>query len=323
MRTLSLVSVALLLTTTLISLVNPPRKRISNGQVTVEVLLPDATNGYYRGARFDWAGVVSHLEYRKHTYFGQWNDLYDPTHHDAIMGPVDEFREPLGYEEAKAGGEFVKVGVGVLKKADDGKYSFGKKYTVTNPGTWEVTSGDDFITFEQDLRGVSGYSYRYKKTLRLARNQPVLIIDHELTNTGTKRILTNTYNHNFFMIDNEPTGPNIRTTFDFEIHGEGRGFGTLANAEGNTLTYLKTLQKGENVFTDDLRKDKSKPVKYGFAVENTKTGAGVRVKGDKPVDTMIYWSCPTTACPEPYLNVNLAPGESMDWQISYEFYDKR
>lgn len=300
----------------------PPKHTISNGLVTAEVLLPDAEKGYYRAARFDWSGVISQLDYKGHSYFGKWFDKYDPTHHDAIMGPVDEFREPLGFEEASVGGEFIKIGVGVLKKTEDAKYSFSKKYPVTNSGIWKVSTEKDKITFSQELKTSLGFSYHYQKIVRLAPNKAALTIEHQLTNTGTKAIHSSTYNHNFFMIDNEPTGPNIHTSFDVDIEATGRGFGDLAHARNKSIVYTRQLQKGENVFSEDLKINKGIPEKYAFQVENTKTGAGVRVIGNKAIDTLVYWACATTACPEPYINLSLKPGATTRWDITYEFYTK-
>src|SRR5215472_18453045 len=75
-----------------------PKASISNGLVNAVVYLPDPTNGYYRGVRFDWSGVVGCLAYKGHTYFGVWFPHYDPLLHDAISGPVEEFRS--GFESA-------------------------------------------------------------------------------------------------------------------------------------------------------------------------------------------------------------------------------
>lgn len=297
-----------------------PEAMISNGLVTAKLLLPDAEKGYYRGSRFDWAGVIGSLDYKGHSYFGQWYEKYDPFLHDAIMGPVDEFRDPLGYKEAKPGEEFVKIGVGTLRKPDDGKYSFSKKYEHVDPGIWKVSKEKDRVTFRQELKGVRGFSYTYEKTVRLAPGKPLLVLEHRLTNNGTRRIRTSTYNHNFFMIDQEPTGPGILTSFAFEVDAHGRGFGDIAHTKDKSIVYGRELQKGEHVFSEDLKAAKNIPAPYSFTVENRKTGAGVRVNGDKPIDTMVYWACPTTACPEPYLDLSLEPGMSADWQITYEFY---
>src|SRR5258708_4754985 len=75
-----------------------PQAEISNGIIKARLYLPDAANGYYRGSRFDWSGVMPELEYKGHTYFGKWFEEYSPTLHDAIMGPVEAF-SPVGYDE--------------------------------------------------------------------------------------------------------------------------------------------------------------------------------------------------------------------------------
>ena len=102
-----------------------PSREISNGVVKAKLYMPNSERGYYRGSRFDWSGVIASLEYKGHNFFGVWFPHYDPKLHDAITGPVEEFRTAegpeggLGFSEAKAGEHFVKIGVGVLRKPDN------------------------------------------------------------------------------------------------------------------------------------------------------------------------------------------------------------
>lgn len=110
-----------------------PKASISNGIITVELYLPEKSKGFYRSTRFDWSGVIYKLEYKGHEYFGQWFNDYDPKKHDAICGPVDEFGA-VGYEEAKVGNPFLKIGVGMLIKPDDAPYSSFKYYKIENSG---------------------------------------------------------------------------------------------------------------------------------------------------------------------------------------------
>src|SRR6201996_2299335 len=56
-----------------------PQAKISNGQITAKVYLPDAKNGYYRSTRFDWSGAIYSLRYKGHDFYGPWFDQVDPT----------------------------------------------------------------------------------------------------------------------------------------------------------------------------------------------------------------------------------------------------
>jgi hypothetical protein len=108
---------------------DPPQAEISNGVIHAKLYLPDAANGYYRATRFDWSGVVASLEFQGHNYFGVWFPHYDPKLHDAITGPVEEYRtgeSGLGYDEAKVGGTFVRIGVGLLKKPQEERFGSSK-----------------------------------------------------------------------------------------------------------------------------------------------------------------------------------------------------
>ena len=84
---------------------------------------------------------IASLEYNGHNYFGKWFEKYDPKIHDAIMGPVEEFRtgdSALGYDQAKPGETFIKIGVGVFRKPDEAAYKFSNTYEIVNGGKWTL-----------------------------------------------------------------------------------------------------------------------------------------------------------------------------------------
>jgi hypothetical protein len=56
-----------------------PHAVISNGLVKAVVYLPDANNGIYRAARFDWSGAIACLDYKGHSYFDMWNNAESTT----------------------------------------------------------------------------------------------------------------------------------------------------------------------------------------------------------------------------------------------------
>jgi hypothetical protein len=217
----------------------------------VDLLLPDAQNGYYRGTRFDWSGAISSLQFKGHEYFGKWFDRYDPKIHDAIMGPVEEFLSNgmgLGYEEAKPGESFVKIGVGALRKPEEPAFRQFATYDITDSGKWTVNKGSDFVEFTHELSDTLGYAYVYKKTVRLAPGKPEMVLEHKLRNTGKKPITTSVYEHNFYMLDHQPAGPEYTVRFPFPVHPLADLHGA-AEARGKEFTYLKELQEGQSVFT--------------------------------------------------------------------------
>jgi hypothetical protein len=296
-----------------------PEAEISNGRIRAKLYLPDAQSGYYRGTRFDWSGAIASLESQGHNYFGQWFDRYDPKLHDAITGPVEEFLTNgagLGYDEAKPGESFVRIGVGAVRKPDEPRYRQFSTYEIADPGKWTVNKGQDWIEFAHELRDTGGYAYVYRKKLRLAKNS--LVLEHHLKNTGRKTIATSVYEHNFFMLDKQPTGPDtvVRLTFPPRATGPLNG---LAEIRGNELAYLQELQPRQTVQTD-LEGFGPSARDYDIRVENRKTGAGVRQTSDRPMSKLHLWSIRTTVCPEPFIDLRIEPGKATSWRITYEFY---
>jgi hypothetical protein len=299
-----------------------PESAISNGLITAKLYLPDAKNGYYQGTRFDWSGQIPSLEYKGHTYFGNWNPApYSPKLHDAIMGPVEEFLTAgagLGYAEARPGGTFLKIGVGVLRKPQETAYQQFKTYDIVDSGKWSVESKTGSVAFQHVVRDASsGYSYRYSKIVQLIKGKPQMALVHRITNTGTKTIESDVYEHNFYMLDAQPTGPQIVIHFPFDVRAAGDMNG-LAETRGKTLVYLKELASGQSAQTE-LTGFGTDPRDYDIVTENLKTGASVRQTSDRPLTRIHYWSIRSTACPEAYVHIKAAPGDAFEWRILYEF----
>lgn len=295
-----------------------PQVELSNGILNARVYLPDVEHGYYRGGRFDWSGVISSLTYGGHEYYGEWFDSHDPTQHDGIVGPVEEFG-PLGFRQAAVGDEFVKIGIGGLLKPDGQPYAFHKSYVLSNPGVWSVQNDAKSVSFTHKLEDTE-YPYEYNKVVRLADGEARLTLTHALRNTGDKVIMTQVYNHNFFVIDGEATGPGYRVTLPGEhlsTHG-AKGLGDIVELANNELVFLRGLRRGEQAYFPDL--GGGQPVPYQITVENVRSGAGVKISGDQPITKMVFWSSPSTVCPEPYISIHVEPGETFRWSITYEYY---
>lgn len=295
-----------------------PRAEISNGSIRAKLLLPDKDKGYYRSTRFDWSGAIESLEFKGHNFFGQWFPKYDPKINDATMGPVEEFDEPLGFADAQPGGVFAKIGVGALKKPEGARpYSKFTVYDIADNGKWTVRTAADSVEFTQELTDAAGYGWVYRKVVRLEKGKPVLTMEHSLRNTGKKPIETTVYDHDFYMIDARPSGPEYVVKFPFEVKSE-KSLGQGVELSGKELRYTQELQRGSAY--GELTGFGASPSDYDIRVENRKAGAGVRQTSDRPLAKLVYWSIRTTACPEAYIALKVAPGQETKWRISWEFY---
>jgi hypothetical protein len=313
---------------------SPPQVTLSNGPLQVLIYLPDAVNGFFRGTRFDWAGVIGRLEYANHVYYDRWFSRMDPGTRDwsvvpevvagpntAITGPVEEFQKPLGYDAAPAGGGFVKIGVGVLRKPADGSaYSAMTLYDITDPGVRTADVAPDAVTFTHEVSDAgSGYGYAYTKVVRLTPGQPELRIEHRLKNTGRLAIDTSVYNHNFLALDGLTTGAGFVVRTPYEIESTRPPDAALAEIRGRSVVYVADLTGRQTVATP-LGGFGSTAADYDFRVEHTGAGAGVRITGDRPLANAALWSMRTTLAVEPFVAIDLAPGQEFTWTITYTYY---
>jgi hypothetical protein len=295
-----------------------PQAEITNGIIHARLYLPDSKDGYYRASRFDWSGVISELEYKDHTYFGQWFDKYSPTIHDAIMGPVEDF-SPVGYDEAKTGDSFLKIGIGIVIKPEEPKYSIVTPYQIINPGIWKIKKKIDQVEFNHTLNNKE-YAYEYKKIVQLIKGKPEMVLSHSLKNTGKQTIETNAYAHNFFVLDKQPIGQGFVVTFPFRLSGEAQGTENFGEIRDKQIIFLKELSKNEHLYFKSLQGFGNSAKDYDIKIENHKTGAAVRITSDQPLSKLVFWSASKTLCPEPYIQMKIKPGETFKWKIYYQFY---
>jgi hypothetical protein len=297
-----------------------PQAKISNGILNATLYLPDVSNGYYRGTRFDWAGQISELQYNNHSFFGQWFEKYDPYLHDAIMGPVEAF-DPIGYDEIPTGGSFVKIGVGALEKPDEKPYFFANSYKLVNPGKWQIKKASDKIKFTHTLNDTS-FSYVYTKTVELVKGKPQLVLTHTLKNTGKKTIETNVMNHNFFVIDSQVTSPDFEVSFPFEPSVEATTEHKAASISGKQILLEEGDPKGKDFYLGPITGYSQTADDYNITVKNKKTGASVNITADKPFSKLAFWATVKTVCPEPFIHVKADPGQEFSWKITYTFEGK-
>ena len=314
----------------------PPPAELSNGPLRVTVSLPDKDHGFYRGTRFDWSGVIRSLEYKGHNYYGPWFSNTDPKVIDfifdngitagpcsAITGPVEEFStegQALGFENAKPGETFLKIGVGVLRRPDGRAYTPYRLYEIVDGGKWSVRKNHDSVEFTQEVNDASsGYGYKYTKTVRLIPGKPEMVLEHSLQNTGRQAIRTSVYDHNFLVLDKQPVGPDYVITLPFAIEAQKLKGAELARIDGHQFGYRKQLEGMQSVSATFVGFGKT-AADYAITIENRKVGAGMKISGDRPLSDERLWSIRSVLAIEPFVAMSIEPGKTFTWKYNYAYY---
>lgn len=317
-----------------------PHVTIRSGKTEAVLFLPDAKNGYYRATRFDWSGVVACVAYNQHKFFGEWFTTYDPMKNDAITGPVEEFRtdngvyghyppssplttihtEAIGYNDAEVGEDFLKPGVGMLRKNTDKPYGSGSLFPIDEgegSWTWKVTKNS--VTFIQVIKGSRGFSYVYTKTVAL--NSDGLTLTHSLKNTGAKMIDTKVYDHDFFLFDDQPAGQGTVMRFKFPVYSLDP-MTDMVKVVNNEVKFQRHANPRESInaylmgFSDKVSDN-------NITVEDTNGHIGIEQTGDQPISRILFWTNGTPVCPEVYIHVPASPGKIARWKIHYRFFAPR
>ncbi len=302
-----------------------PHVLLSNGMIEMPVFLPDSGKGFYRSTRFDWTGIPCQLTYKGHTYFMK-RPLQRP--HDPLvpghgMSLAEEFDiggnvpVPQRFSEAKPGETFLKIGAGSLEKPDDGKpYSFATLFRLADPGKRTMRHGKNWIEFTHAVRDAHGYGYIYTKRMELRRGQPELVISHSLKNTGKRDIDATQYCHNFFIIDGECIGKNYRLDLAFDPRFSA-DISPDAALEGRTIAIQRDLDKALYAVLEGYG---NTPEHNRAVLRNTRTGAGVDIRGDFPLTAFNIYAEAYSFCPELFVKIAVAPGETQRWRRMYRFF---
>ena len=164
-----------------------------------------------------------------------------------------------------------------------------------------------------------GYGYIYEKTIRLIPGKPEMVIEHRLKNTGAKLIDSTVYDHNFWTLDNLAPGPGLVIKFPFQIDATRLPNKDFAEIRGNEFVYTGELQNKDRV-TSSFKGFGDTASDYDIRVENRNAGAGVRIRGDRPLSNVALWSIRTVMAVEPYIAMKIEPGSEFTWTLTYDYY---
>jgi hypothetical protein len=287
----------------------------SNGVLELTAVVPGAP-GTYCGTRFAWGGIVDSVRFQGRHIFGPWRSGSFPLdEHDNVTGTAGEFA-PLGYEASAPGGCFVKIGVGVLRRPDAAPYSFAGRYELVEAPPWQVEKGADWIEARQIIAH-GRYGYEYVSRVALVPGEAAFVTRHTLANTGAAEIHQTHYSHNFIVFDGHPVGPDYEALFPFESTSSFAP-DSLAFLDGRSLKFRAPIPAGKAVFSP-LTGFGGMPADNQVAVRCHPAGLELRIGGDRPVTRFHFFAAPGAVCPEPFVELRLAPDQTETWEHRYEF----
>ncbi len=293
-----------------------PRVILGNGTTRALVYLPDESAGYYRGSRFDWSGMVGEVTCGGHTYYEDWLTPHDPVNPEHAVGPAVEFdmETPPGYDEAGVGEEFVKIGVGRLRRGR-GDYFFNDEYDIVDAGSWTVTRGVSWIRFQHDIDELRGWDYRYVKLLTVSGKS--LAMDQTLRNTGTKACEISTYSHQFTSIDKQRIGPGYSLTYVFTPTLRQGTLDGKARLDGSVVTITSPIEASSALWARFL--GFGADIGSNRVVIEHEAGGSVAITGNQPVADCMLYSSRRALCPEFFVECTIGPGAVKRWRTVMEY----
>ncbi len=289
---------------------------LNNGLLRVVVdggAAPEVREGTRYGDRFVWGGWIREL-------------TFVPTGHEFLSldrlpggqvpftGYPEEFEQPLLLREGEGDtprDRLLKVGVGILEgtRTEQGNW---RELVLVEPLPWRLeeenlADGGVALLFEQTAQQ-GGIAYIYRKRLVLRPGSSSLLVERELSNTGSVPIATTWYLHPCLA----PEGANRL---------EGRGWGTaplkLSDAPGDV---------------DSLPCAALPPQPYGiwgglpgrvvaepwFAVGEKDRRHVLATSLERPFDWFRVWTAASCFALEPFFVMDLAPGETHRWSVRHQ-----
>lgn len=277
----------------------------------------DSPKENYQGSRFDWTSKIDQVKFKNIEVTGiERTDTKNAENYG--KGFYNEFGidSPLGFETAKIGDWFHKIGVGLLKKEAE-TYDFQKNYEV-QPATFNTNTLKNKICITCTSQVHNGFGYVLKKEIVLLENG--FCLHYQLRNTGIEPIVTAEYNHNFLALDKNFIGADYHLKFPFPF--QPSLFGETVNPEKKVdlgerdFSFLGTPQ--EQFFFSNLSGGKT--VSAQWELMHLKSKIGIRETGSFPTNSINLWGWTHVVSPELFHHISLQPGSATEWTRTYEIF---
>ena len=296
----------------------------------------------YRASRFDWSTNVDSIILDGKHQFASTEILDSAKARVRGGGLHSEFgiRGALGYESAKIGERFGKIGVGFIRREDSDPYDFYRLYEDIEPTPNKVREINHDDGEELEISGATAlhqkFGWKLVRRYRVASHS--LTVKTELTNTGTEPILTSEYCHNFLKLGEKNVGPDYALSFDFplseqfeDVNDKSR---VLEALPGKTPRFIKepANDPGSQFWVGSLLPAAPSltekmpiaelPQRTQWTLRDSETGLSASERLDGPCLRVDMWGRRYVCSVELFARIDLRPGERQTWSRHYVFDDK-
>lgn len=296
---------------------NFPHVVLENGDWKLLVADPTVDDPYYQGTRFVWSGMVAKAWWRGVPVFIE-HSLDEPMgHHDRAGGTAEEF-DIEGTPEIEAtpvGGEFLKIGVGILERDVAEPYFFARSYPIIQmPVRTMVKRDAKSVVFDETLENSAlGLGYRLQIEIVLKGN--AFLVQRKLTNLGAKPLVTEHYCHNFIRLGDATIGPDVRLSWRGKMRflSQKGETGVLALDDGS-IGFERNPEKL------DFSVQAAVPRKFRGPVKVTSAASGLELSftSSEPLSRFAIWGERDRVCPELFNKFEIQPGEAVEWSTTVQ-----
>ncbi len=279
---------------------------LAHDTLSVEILDPvDAANRARLGTRYCWGGYiwqVSDPRVGTLTTGPEWPEAAPSAFNG--QGLPESFRHaefgtghPLILENSRG---FI-IGIGDVGLSPAGEL------IVTQPCPWLIERSAGAISFRTAQAG-NGYACQLTRHLALAGR--TLTSATTIVNTGTRPLPLHWFAHPFFALTDRLLTCDLPATWGM---AENAGYALDAK---NRLSFKRRFQHKDDGHFEKLQVGATTPMHV--AVSHPKL-SGLVFSCDFVPDMCPVWGNSNTWSIEPYIQSELAPGETRNWTLSYEF----
>ena len=199
----------------------------------------------------------------------------------------------------------------MLAKPLKNRYSLFQQPKLLAGAPTTVTWHDDAAEFTQTCPGVDGYAYAM--TARLSCQGKTVTVDWALTNTGRRPFTTRQYVHNFFRFDGHDVGPGYVLRFPYDF--SATGMEPQQRQVGREIRFVERIPRWVNLVV---------PYPEGYTGPNRciiehADGQRVTCETSMPGLRTAVHARPMYLAPEQFIELKLAPGQTVRWRRAYTF----